>query len=91
LPLAALGRFLYRTGKLEEARIRLTEAVALEPDTPAVHVDLGVTALKQENFDEALAQFETALRLQPEWPELRAFVEEVRKKRDAGQAKDRKQ
>jgi tetratricopeptide (TPR) repeat protein len=77
----ALGRFLYRTGDLDGARVQLTEALRREPRRVAVHVDLGMTALKQERVDEAIEHFEAALALQPDWPELRRHLAEIRKGR----------
>jgi tetratricopeptide (TPR) repeat protein len=77
----ALGRFLYRTGKLDEARAQLTEALRREPKRASIHVDLGMTALKQERAQEAIEHFEAALVLQPDWPELRQHLAELRKGR----------
>jgi tetratricopeptide (TPR) repeat protein len=81
LALVALGRYLVRAGELDRARERFTEALEREPWRPAIHVDLGATALKQEQVDEAIGHFEDALRLQPEWPQLRSFLDDVRKQR----------
>ncbi len=86
---AALGRHLYRTGKLDEARARFTEVLEREPNNVAVHVDLGMTALKQENVGQAIEHFEAALRIKPDWPQLRAHLAELRKKRHPGKAKVR--
>jgi tetratricopeptide (TPR) repeat protein len=77
----ALGRFLYRTGKLDEARAQLTEALRREPRRASIHVDLGMTALKQERAQEAIEHFEAALALQADWPELRQQLDELRKRR----------
>jgi tetratricopeptide (TPR) repeat protein len=87
--LAALGRFLYRTGRFEDAKARLTEALQREPGAAATHVDLGLTALRLEKADEAIEHFEAALRIRPEWPELREQLAEARKKRDQGNRSDR--
>jgi tetratricopeptide (TPR) repeat protein len=81
--LRALGRFLYRTGKLEEAKARLAEAQQRDPKSPDLHVDLGVIELQQQNVDAAIERFEAALQLRPHWPEIRQQLDELKKGRPA--------
>ncbi len=88
--LRSLGRFLFRTGKLEEARARLTEALQQEPANVPTHVDLGMTALQLNHVDEAIEHIEAALQIQPEFPKLRDFLAELRQKREPGKVTDRK-
>ncbi len=76
--LVALGGFLTRVGRFKEARVRLTEALELEPENVRAHTHLGDTALKEGHRDEAIRHYETALRLQPEWPDMRGYLAKLK-------------
>jgi tetratricopeptide (TPR) repeat protein len=63
---------------LERARLSAERAVALAPDNPETHLALGFYYyMGHLDYDRALAEVQTALRLRPEYPEaiaLQAFV-----------------
>lgn len=63
-----LGLALLRLGRKDEALGHLREAVRLAPDSPEGHFSLG-RALLADPADEAgaLREFESALRLRPDW------------------------
>jgi predicted Zn-dependent protease len=77
--LRALGRFLFRNGNLAEARERFQEALEWEPDSWALHVDLAMTALAQQQRQEAVSHLQEALRLEPGRSEVRAMLQEAQK------------
>ncbi len=62
--LAALG-----PARLEEAIGFYRAALAVRPDSLAVHTNLGVALSNQGNLDEAIAHYQEARRLQPNYPE----------------------
>jgi tetratricopeptide (TPR) repeat protein len=76
-----LGKLLAGHGRPDAARQRLTEAAQVAPEDAHVHALLGELATEQGHIDEAIGHYETALRLQPLWPELSARVEQLRKAR----------
>ena len=56
---------LLQYGYDDAAIMHLRKAIALQPDSSGVHNSLGVILAKQGKTNEALAEFETALRLDP--------------------------
>jgi TolB-like protein/Tfp pilus assembly protein PilF len=66
------------SARLEKARLSAERAVALAPDNPETHLALGYYYYQGHlDYDRALAETRTALRLRPEYPEgiaLQAFV-----------------
>jgi tetratricopeptide (TPR) repeat protein len=79
-----LADFLAGTGKLEQARERYQEAQRMAPDNWGPLLGLAQVAVKQEKLDEAIGHYESMLRVWPEWPEVRAWVEELRKRKKNG-------
>jgi len=77
----AVGLFLIRNGRPDEATPRFAEAVQLDPDNAAAHVQLGEAAARAGKVDEAREHFATALRLVPEWPGLGERLAGLRKDR----------
>lgn len=64
LKLLALVRF--KLGRLAESREVYREAVVLAPDDPMVRLNLGLIALKLDDFTGAAQELESTVRLQPE-------------------------
>ncbi|MGQ9683398.1 MAG: tetratricopeptide repeat protein [Anaerolineae bacterium] len=70
---AGLGRALAEQGRMQEANLARAQAVELrrtatsgQPQDPAQAIDdLGVTLFGAERYDEALAAYQEAVRLQP--------------------------
>ena len=62
---AGVGAVALSGGRLDEALQYLRKAAGLEPNDPTVHANLGETLLRKAMFNEAAAEFETALRLDP--------------------------
>lgn len=56
---------------LEQARVHYQEAVDREPGHAVWHSNLGGILVRQQRFEEALEQYEAALRLDPELPQAR--------------------
>jgi Flp pilus assembly protein TadD len=56
-------------GGKAEAVVHLTAAVALRPDSPGAHYNLGTALEKQGRPKEAEAEYREALRLRPDLPE----------------------
>lgn len=64
---ADLANCLFRQGRREEARAVLTECIGQDPDNSRSHFGLGVLALEKFDSQAAIAHFETALRLDPDY------------------------
>jgi CHAT domain-containing protein/lipoprotein NlpI len=66
----AYGRLLAsKNEKLPDARRYLARAIALSPESPEAHNDLGVCFIQQGMIEDALDEFEAALKIKPEMPE----------------------
>ena len=50
-----------------EAEEHLRAAIAIEPDYPEAHADLGVALCAQERFDEGIAHLQRAIAIQPDY------------------------
>ncbi len=64
-PFLNLGVILADDRKSEEALPYLVKAVALSPNNPTAHEELGKTYLTMSNFPDAQAELETAVKLAP--------------------------
>jgi tetratricopeptide (TPR) repeat protein len=58
---------LKEQGKLGEAAARLRQALALKPDYPETHLNLGTVVLAQGRLEEAAAHYRRALAIRPEY------------------------
>ncbi len=56
--------------KLAEAVHFLSIAVALRPDSPGVHLNLGTALQDQGHLDRAVAEYQAAIRIKPEIAEI---------------------
>src|SRR6185295_13937717 len=66
----AYARLLLSAGKKDpDAITHLRLALALSPDSPEAHNDLGVCLFQQEKIEDAIGEFETALKHRPDMPE----------------------
>lgn len=66
--LRELGVLEAGIGNRESALRHLQQSLALEPDSVATRVRVGDLLARSQRFDEALAQYDEALELQPEGP-----------------------
>lgn len=64
-PYVALSMLLNQLGKLAEAQALLDHARSELPDSPAIHRAMGDVALAQGRYDDALSEFNLALKLDP--------------------------
>jgi Tfp pilus assembly protein PilF len=60
-----VAHFYTQTGDLQGAYLRSKDAVKTIPDDPDAHFALAQTALKLEKIDEAVAEFNACLQLDP--------------------------
>jgi tetratricopeptide (TPR) repeat protein len=67
---AGLGRLHAQQGRLEQAIGCFRRAIALKPDLPEAHNDLGVALREQGRLDEAVTCFRRALDLAPDIPQV---------------------
>lgn len=63
--LSLLGRALAKQGRLSEAATQIEQAIALAPDVPLLHEDLGSVRAQQGRYEDAISLFEKAIRLDP--------------------------
>jgi protein O-GlcNAc transferase len=61
-----LGIVLRRMERLEDAALRFSKAIALNPQAAAAHVQLGHVLLAQRKSDEAIASFQRAVEISPD-------------------------
>ena len=66
--LSLLGRSLAKQGRLDDAAQQIEQALALAPDVPLLHEDLGSVRLQQGRHEHAIALFRKAIRLDPRLP-----------------------
>lgn len=62
---AGLGALALAEEKLDDATRWLTRAAELNPEDPTVHANLGEAFLRQARVEEAAAEFQQALTLDP--------------------------
>lgn len=73
------GCFLYRIGRVNDAKARFAEAIAIEPDHIGAHVSLAMTARQLGQIDEAIKHLEITLKLQPNDSEIKAVLDQLYK------------
>lgn len=78
--LEALGRFLLRGGKPDEAKACFRDALQREPNHGPSHYNIAAIALRQGNAAEAIEHLNAALKIRPDWPEALALLAEAKKK-----------
>lgn len=65
-----LGIAYFKTGAYEKARQAFNRTLQLDPERgAAVHHNLGALAIQMEDLDTAVAEFETALTIEPDDPD----------------------
>jgi tetratricopeptide (TPR) repeat protein len=64
---AHLGHLLVHVGRKQEAADRFREALALAPNSPEVHGAIGMAYLEQEQYDNAIVEFERSQTLAGSW------------------------
>ena len=64
-------------GDLDSARLAHNQAVAVEPESPAAHAELGLFYLRCGNDDEAVRSLETAYHLNPGTPGVVAALAQL--------------
>ena len=60
------ARLLFETGEVEQARVQLSKAFAMTPKDPNAYVLAGEVDLLERKYEEAVVEFEQAIRLAPE-------------------------
>jgi len=74
-----LGNALTRVpGRQAEAILDLSKSVSLQPDSAIAHNNLGNALAQAGRIAEATAEFETAIQLDPGYPDARANLTKVR-------------
>lgn len=68
----ALANDLFRRGRYDEAAGLYREILAVDPDLPAIHFNLGNCAYNLRRYDEAVSSFREAIRLKPDFFEAYA-------------------
>ena len=67
--LAYLGDLELRNGNAEKSLDLLHRAIRVNPEIRIAHVDLGAIYVEQKRYPEALAEFRTAVKLDPNQPD----------------------
>jgi Tetratricopeptide repeat len=68
----SIAHFYTQTGDLQGAYLRSKDAVKIAPDDPDAHFALAEAALKLNKKDEAIAEYEACLKLDPSDKEVKA-------------------
>ncbi|MFH0982524.1 MAG: tetratricopeptide repeat protein [Planctomycetota bacterium] len=66
-----LGLALFDAGSIDEAVIRYSQALRIDPDYAKAHTNLGNALVRLGRLEEALAHHREAVRLAPDYPEVR--------------------
>ena len=67
--LIELGNIDFDQSKFAEASGWYEKALAVEPDNPNIHADLGTTYFYAQRIDESIVEFEKSLTLDPTHPQ----------------------
>lgn len=74
-PYMTLAKALTERGQLDDARAQLGQAIRLNPNLPEARQNLAEIFHRQGRAREAIPEYETALRLKPDWePVLNNFA-----------------
>jgi Flp pilus assembly protein TadD len=73
----AYGDVLANAGRLPDAEVQLTAAVAIAPDDPVANVRLGVVFARQGRHPAAIARFEHALVVRPGDVDAHRFLGQI--------------
>jgi Flp pilus assembly protein TadD len=76
-PLLNLGIVLLHQGKLSEAQMLLSQALAIAPRDPHIREQLGHVYLQLKQFAQSQQQFEAAVALEPQNPALHFMLGRV--------------
>lgn len=76
--LVAKGRLAYHAGRYDEARALFADAVSADEGDAEAHQSLGLAFACLDRWSEAVAAFERALELRPDFPEARDALEVAR-------------
>lgn len=73
-----LGRVYRLQGRLDQALIQAEQAVRLGPDLATAHNLRGVVLAEMEQYEEAIASYREAIRLEPAWERYLNLVNALR-------------
>lgn len=76
--LLAKGQVAYHAGRYDQARALLADAIAADPEDAEAHYALGLTLTRLARWDEAVAAFERAVVLRPDFEQARRGIETAR-------------
>jgi Tfp pilus assembly protein PilF len=62
----SIAHYYVQSGNLEGAYLRSQDAVKITPDDPAAHFALAEIAMKLNKRDEAIAEYNACLKLDPD-------------------------
>jgi hypothetical protein len=68
----SVARFYLRDENYQGAYLRAKDAVSIQPEYPAAHFALAEVALKLKKKDEAIAEYQTYLKLDPDGEKAKA-------------------
>jgi tetratricopeptide (TPR) repeat protein/DNA-binding winged helix-turn-helix (wHTH) protein len=68
------SEYLSLIGRFDDAVSEIKRAIALMPDSPVMHHNAGQIYQAGRRYDEAIAEYDTALRLDPTFRTSRAFT-----------------
>jgi tetratricopeptide (TPR) repeat protein len=66
--------FLAATGRFDEALAEMKRATELDPLSPIISTDLGVTLYLARRYDQAIQQLARTLELHPDYPEAQLWL-----------------
>ena len=75
-----LGRLHFNDNKLDIAEEKFKQVLKDVPNHSNAHYSLGVVYFRQKKYKESLKEFETVLEMNPNNEDVKAKIEEVKKK-----------
>jgi hypothetical protein len=82
--LVDLANILVHQEKYAEAGVALGKALALLPNSPALHLNYAYCLFRTGRLREALGECEVALKLQPDFPDARKIEQAIRLSQNSG-------